>query len=63
MKRLILLIVAVLLLAGGGSSCWMYSELGQSMTPNKSGQYIEIPRGSSPSSIVKKLADEGHYRK
>jgi UPF0755 protein len=52
-------IIAVLILAGGGSTAWVYSELRQPISHNKSGQYIEIPRGSSPSSIVKKLADEG----
>ena len=59
MKRLIILIIAVLLLAGGASGAWFYSELRQPISHNKSGQYIEIPRGSSPSAIVKKLADEG----
>ena len=59
MKRLILVIIAVLLLAGGASAAWVYSELRQPISHNKSGRYIEIPRGSSPSSIIKKLADEG----
>jgi UPF0755 protein len=59
MKRLILLALAVLLLAGGGSAAWVYSELHQPISHSKSGQYIEIPRGSSPAAIVKKLADEG----
>ena len=59
MKRIILLIIVVLLLAGGASAAWVYSELRRPINHNKSGQYIEIPRGSSPSSIVKKLADEG----
>ena len=59
MKRIIFLIIAILLLAGGASAAWVYSELRRPISHNKSGQYIEIPRGSSPSSIVKKLADEG----
>lgn len=59
MKRLILLLIAVLLLAGGGSAVWIYSQLRQPISHDKSGQYIEIPRGSSPSAILKKLADEG----
>src|SRR4030095_15222955 len=29
------------------------------MAHTKTGQYIEIPKGTSPSSIIKKLADEG----
>jgi UPF0755 protein len=49
----------VLLIAGGASAAWVYSELRRPNAHNKSGQYIEIPRGSSPSSIIKKLADEG----
>jgi peptidoglycan lytic transglycosylase G len=59
MKRLILLTIAVLLLAGGASAAWVYSELRRPISHNKSGQYIEIPRGSSPSSILKRLADDG----
>jgi len=59
MKRLILLTLAVVLLAGAASGAWIYSDLRRPITHNKSGQYIEIPRGSSPSAIVKKLAAEG----
>ena len=59
MKRLILLIIAVLLLGCGAWAAWVFSELRAPVSHNKSGQYIEIPRGSTPSSIVKKLADEG----
>ena len=59
MKRLILVIIAVLLVACGASAGWVYSELRQPISHNKSGHYIDIPRGSSPSAIVKKLADEG----
>lgn len=59
MKRLILLTIAVVLLAGAVSGAWIYSDLRKPITHNKSGQYIEIPRGSSPSSIVKRLVSEG----
>ncbi len=59
MKRLILLIIAVVLLAGAASGAWIYSDLRKPIAHNKSGRYIEIPRGSSPSSIVKKLVAEG----
>ena len=59
MKRLILLVIAVVLLAGAASGAWIYSDLRKPIAHNKSGQYIEIPRGSSPSSIVKKLVAEG----
>lgn len=59
MKRIILLIIVVLLIGGGASAAWVYAELRRPVAHNKSGKYIEIPRGSSPSSIIKKLADEG----
>jgi UPF0755 protein len=59
MKRLILLVIAVVLLAAAASGAWIYSDLRKPIAHNKSGQYIEIPRGSSPSSIVKKLVAEG----
>ena len=38
---------------------WVYRDLHQAITHNKSGQYIEIPKGSSPAFIIKKLTDEG----
>ena len=59
MKRLILLIIAVVLLASVASGAWIYSDLRKPIAHNKSGKYIEIPRGASPSFIVKKLAAEG----
>lgn len=59
MKRLLILTLTVILLAGGASAAWVYHNLHQPVTHDKSGQYIEIPKGSSPSSIIKKLSDEG----
>lgn len=59
MKRILLVLIVVVLIAGGASAAWIYTELRRPVAHNKSGQYIEIPRGSSPSSIVKKLAAEG----
>lgn len=59
MKRIIFVVIAVIVVAGGAAATWFYSELRQPISHNKSGQYIEIPRGTSPSAIVKKLADEG----
>ncbi len=38
---------------------WIYSDLHKPVTHAKTGQYIEIPKGSSPSAIVNKLAAEG----
>ena len=62
MKRLILLIIVVGILAIAGLGAWTYSDLHKPITHAKSGQYIDIPKGSSPSAIVQKLAEEGIIR-
>ena len=59
MKRLIILIIAVGILTVVGLGVWSYSDLHRPVTHAKTGQYIEIPKGSSPASIIKKLAAEG----
>ncbi len=59
MKRLILLIILVGVLAIAGLAFWIYSDLHKPVAHTKTGQYIEIPKGSSPASIVRKLAAEG----
>jgi len=59
MKKLLLLVPALILLAGAASGAWVYSDLHKPVSHNKTGQYIEIPKGSSPSSIIKKLVAEG----
>jgi UPF0755 protein len=59
MKRLILLIIVVGLLAASGLAAWTYSNLHKPITHSKTGQYIEIPKGTSPTAIVNKLAAEG----
>jgi UPF0755 protein len=59
MKQLILLIIIPGLLATAGLGAWTYLDLRKPITHAKTGQYIEIPKGSSPSAIVKKLAAEG----
>jgi UPF0755 protein len=59
MKRLIILFLALILLAGAASGYWVYSDLHKPVTHDKSGQFIEIPKGSSPAAIIKKLTDEG----
>src|SRR4026209_789315 len=59
MKKLILLVLAILLVAGGAGGAWVYSDLHKPVSHNKSGQYIEIPKGTSPAAIIKKLTAEG----
>lgn len=62
MKRLLITLLIILLLlaaTGGAVGYWGYRDLRRPVSHSKSGQYIEIPKGSSPSSVVKKLAAEG----
>jgi len=59
MKRAIILLIALGLLTGVASGAWIYSDLHKPISHSKSGQFIEIPKGSSPSFVVKKLRDEG----
>src|SRR5690349_16583379 len=59
MKRLLIAILLICILAGAAFGIWMYRDLHLAATHSKSGQYIEIPKGSSPAFIIKKLTDEG----
>lgn len=59
MKKIIIALLAVILVAGAAAGWWVYSDLRQPIAHNKSGQYIEIPKGSSPTAIIKKLTAEG----
>src|SRR5215216_3330914 len=59
MKRLIILIIVVGLLAAAAFGAWTYRDLQRPITHTKTGQYIEIPKGTSPSGIVSKLVSEG----
>jgi len=59
MKRLIILIIVVGLLAAAAVGAWTYRDLHTPTTHTKTGQYIEIPKGTSPSAIVSRLVAEG----
>jgi len=59
MKRLILLIIVLALAAATAYGAWSYYDLHKPVAHTKTGQYIEIPKGSSPSFIIKKLVAEG----
>ena len=61
MKRIILLVLGIVVLALAGAGAWTYYDLRTPITHAKTGQYIEIPRGSSPSAIVKKLVAGDYY--
>lgn len=59
MKRIILGIALTAILVAAAAAFWVYRELRTPVQHAKSQQYIEIPMGSSPSFIVKKLSSEG----
>ncbi|HEU4509939.1 MAG TPA: endolytic transglycosylase MltG [Pyrinomonadaceae bacterium] len=59
MKRIIILALVLGVLALAGVGAWTYYDLRQPVAHAKTGQYIEIPKGSSPSAIIKKLVAEG----
>lgn len=53
----ILFIISVAAL--GGVSYWLYNSLNKPHQHDKSNQFIQIPKGSTPTEIVDKLAAEG----
>jgi UPF0755 protein len=59
MKRILLIVFLALLIIAGGAIAWVYRDLHTAVRHNKHGQYVEIPRGSSPTAVVNKLASEG----
>jgi UPF0755 protein len=59
MKRILLAVALLILLAVSASAVWVYRDLHTPIKHARHGQYVEIPRGSSPASVIDKLADEG----
>lgn len=59
MKRILLLLVLILVLGSGATVYWIYKTLHTPIIHQASGQYIEIPRGSSPSVVLRKLTNAG----
>jgi cell division protein YceG involved in septum cleavage len=57
--RIALIIVAVLVLVTAGATHWVYRDLHRRISHPKSGQFIEVSRGSSPAVVIKKLSNEG----
>jgi UPF0755 protein len=62
MKRIIIIFLLVIILASAAVAEWGYSDLRRPVYHTKSGGYIEVPKGSSPSSVIKKLAAQGIIR-
>lgn len=59
MKRIIILFIVLVFLAAAGLGGWIYFDLRKPITHARTGHYIEIPRGSSPAAIIRKLNSEG----
>jgi UPF0755 protein len=61
--KIALLLFVILLLAGAGLLYWSYRDLHAPIVHAKAEQYIEIPRGSSPTTIIERLQSEGVIRR
>src|SRR6266545_4322449 len=59
MKRILFAIGLLILMTASASAIWIYRDLHTPVSHTKQGQYLEIPRGSSPTSVIAKLANEG----
>jgi UPF0755 protein len=59
MKRILLSLCLLVLLTASASAIWLYRDLHTPIQHTKHGQYVEIPRGSSPATVISKLVDEG----
>ena len=62
MKRLVARLFVIFLAGGVAYAYWIYRDLRTPVYHNRGGQYIDIPRGSSPSAVLKRLASEGIVR-
>ena len=61
--KIISLILLSLVVVAAIFAFWLYRELNGAITHDKADEYIAIPRGSSPSDIVSKLASQGVIRR
>lgn len=59
MKRILLGIGLILVVTVGVLAFWIYRDLTTPISHTKQGQYIEIPRGSAPATIITRLSQEG----
>lgn len=63
MKRLIIIALVLITLACGGLLLWARSELQADVLHSKSGEYVEISRGSTPDQIINNLESLGVIRR
>src|ERR1044072_564047 len=59
MKRILLAVALLALITVSASAIWVYRDLHTPVRHSKQGHYVEIPRGSSPTTVVNRLAEEG----
>lgn len=57
--KILLILFIISVAALGGVSYWLYDSLNKSHQHDKANQFILIPKGSSPTEIIDKLASEG----
>ena len=62
MKRILLAIFLLALITASASAIWVYRDLHTPVAHTKQGQFVEIPRGTSPAAVISKLSDEGIIR-
>jgi len=58
-KRFLVVTTLILILGAAGAFVWGYRDLRTPVHHGRSGQYIEIPKGTSPAATIKKLAAAG----
>ncbi len=59
MKRFLIIVTLILIVGAVGAVVWGYRDLRTPVHHGRSGQYIEIPKGTSPATVIKKLAVAG----
>jgi UPF0755 protein len=58
-RRFLIIILLILILGACAAVAWGYRDLRTPVHHGQSGQYIEIPKGTSPAAVIKKLAAAG----
>jgi UPF0755 protein len=62
MKKLLLLVPVLIVLSVASVAYWGYKDLHRAVAHDKNNQFIEVPRGSAPATVVHRLALEGIIR-
>jgi len=57
--RILFVLFLALLVSLAGAAYWIYRDLHRPVNHNKTSRFIEIPRGSAPAAVAKRLASEG----